>query len=213
MVDLLVPDTNAWLDVVRARAVSQGHASAPPSSAEDASRISRLVAAGELRVGLHPLVALEYERNLDIVVRAARQSYRETVKRLSRLGVPELPPHVLKPEQLLANDLLIATQLMAQAEDLEETDEDRRHADDRYGQRRTPAHKGSSTHDARILEAALRVAETREPETTWLITRNTAEFEQDGELHPQLKAEYDAASLGHGRSWRRYLAQRGLLAT
>lgn len=213
MVDLVIPDTNAWLDVVRARAVSQGQAPAPSSSAEDASRISRLVAAGELRVGLHPLVALEYERNLDNVVTTARQSYRETVKRLSRLGVPELPPDVLKPEHLLANDQLIATQLMAQAEDLKETDEDRRRADDRYGQRRPPAHTGSSTHDARILEAALRVAQTRELETTWLITRNTAEFEQDGELHPQLKAEYDAAGLGHARSWRHYLAQRGLLGT
>lgn len=214
MVDIVIPDTNVWLDVVRARAVSQGQALAPASSAEDASRVSRLVAAGELRVGLHPLIALEYGRNLDIVVKTARQSYQETVKRLSRLGVAELHAHGLKPDQLLANDQLIAAQLMAQADDLEEAEEDRRRADDRYGQRRPPAHIGkSSTHDSRILEAALRVARTREPATTWLLTRNTAEFEQRGELHPQLKDEYDQAGLGHARSWRDYLAQRQLLGT
>lgn len=207
MVDLLIPDTNVLLDVLRARAVSQGQNPAPGTSAEDATHISRLVASSDVRVGIPHLVAIEYERNVEMVIRTALHGYQEIANRLARLGIPELPSNAIKAEQLLANDKLAAEQLMAQAETLEEHEEDLRRADDRYRQRRPPAHLGkSTTHDSRVLETALRVARTREHTTTWLLTRNTTEFEQDGELLPELRDEYEEAGLSHARSWRGYLA-------
>jgi len=206
VVDLLIPDANILLDVVRGRAVGEGKNPPSASSAQDASHVSELVRAGELRVGLHPLVDIEYERNVDTAIRAAQQGYKEIVKRLVRLRLPALPADALKAEQLLDNDKLIAEQMRAQAETLEHVDEDRIRAEARYAQRRPPAHKGNSkTHDSRILEGALRIARSRDPGTTWLATRNTTEFEEHGELHPQLKREYEEAGLVHARSLRECL--------
>lgn len=164
--------------------------------------------AGELRLGLDPLVDIEYERNIDTVTRAAQQGYKEIVKRLVRLRLPALPADALKADQLLGNDKLIAEQMRAQAETLEHVDEDRIRAEARYAQRRPPAHAGNSkTHDSRILEGALRIARSRAPGTTWLVTRNTTEFEEDGELHSQLKLEYEEAGLVHVRSLREFLSR------
>lgn len=208
MADLIIPDANIFLDVVRGRAVGAGKNPPSASSAEDASRMSELISGGEVRVGLHPLVEIEYERSLEGAVAAARQGYNNMVKRLVRLRLPELPPDALKAEQLLDNDKLIAERLLAQAEHLDESDEDRDRAEARYAQRQPPAHAGDSkTHDSRILEGALRIACTRDPGTTWLITRNTTEFEKDGQLHPDLEGDYEEAGLVHARSLREYLGK------
>lgn len=209
MVDLVIPDANIFLDVVRGRAVGAGKNPPSASSAEDASQMSELVRDGEVRVGLHPLVEIEYKRNLEVkAVAAARQGYREIVNRLVRLRLPALSPSALKVEQLLKNDKLVAERLLAQAERLEEVDEDRNRAKVRYVQRQPPAHAGDSkTHDSIILEGALRVARTRDPGTTYLITRNTTEFEKDGRLHPDLEGDYAEAGLVHARSLREYLGR------
>lgn len=212
MLDLLIPDTNVLLDVVRARAVAHGNVPAPATTPQDASLVSRLVAAGELRVGLLPLVQVELTRNIEIVMQDARRNYRELVNRLARLRLGALPPSALKAGQLIANDKLIVDQLVAQADPLSDDEEDLRRAEKRYARRRPPAHAGkSSTHDSRVLEGALRAARTREPGTTWLVTRNTTEFEMDGRLHLELQSEYDDAGLSHARSWRDYLSEKQLL--
>lgn len=212
MVDLLIPDTSVWLDVVRARAIAQGKAPAPTTTPEDALRVSGLVAAGKLRVGLLPLVRVEFTRNIDVVLKDTHQNYLELANRLARLRLPELSPKALKIGQLITNDKLLVDQLMAQADNLPDDQEDLQRAEERYARRRPPAHAGgSSTHDSRVLEGALRVAQTRSSGATWLVTRNTTEFEQGGKLHPELVGEYDTAGLRHARSWRQYLSEKQLL--
>ena len=211
MVDLVLPDTNVWLDIVRARATSGGTA-APASAAQDAMLLSQLVADGLAGVGLLHVVDLECQRNYGSAVTTARNELRHTRKRLARLGVEALPPAALDVDRLLANDELVYEQLMAQAEMFEPSAEDQVRAEARWAQRRVPAHRGgSNANDSHTLEAALRISRGRAPGTTWLVTRNTSDFEEAGQLHGDLDPEYEAAGLRHGRSLRDFLADGGHL--
>ena len=214
MLDLVLPDTNIWLDIVRARAIGTGKNAAPTTSAADAAHLSQLVAQQRVEVGVLHIVRIELQRNHERVIGEARSAYRETRNRLARLQVDALSPTALSPDKLLADDDLIYEQLLAQASRIDDCEADRAGAEARYAERRAPAHKGNpKMHDSHVLEAALRLARDREPGTTWLVTRNTTEFESAKQaLLPQLKQEYDDAGLEHARNLRQYLGVRGYLA-
>lgn len=204
MPDLLIPDTNALLDIVRGRATGAGASPPLASTAQDAAAVCDL--APDVTIGLHPLVRMEYGRSIEAVRQHAFQEYQTTRRRLERLGINELPPAMLDADQLLNRDMGVVTRILGSAEEIMESQDDRAAADARFAERRPPAHKGqSATHDARILETALRLAADRPPNTTWFLSRNTTEFEERGALLPELAKEYRAAGLQHGRTWAAYL--------
>ena len=69
--------------------------------------------------------------------------------------------------------------------------------------RRPPARQGSaSTFDCTITECALRVASTRQPGSTLLVTSNRRDFGDEGQrLHPDLETEFVAAGLEFATTW------------
>ena len=82
---------------------------------------------------------------------------------------------MVQASRRIADDIVrVATLLPTTMADVE-------NADARYADRVAPAYrKASSTHDARIMETALRTAAGRPPGTTWFLSRNPNDLTAGG---------------------------------
>jgi hypothetical protein len=191
---LLIPDTNVLLDVVRSDVRLLDNRN-PVGAAAHARTALDEVVRGDVQIGLVDLVLAEYQRGVDAVAVSAADNIRRIRNRTSAPRGSLLPEaeDVVRASRRVADDIVGAATL------LPTTMADVAYADARYADRVAPAYrKASSTHDARIMETALRTAASRPPGTTWFMTRNPNDFTGEGITadhrvwNPQEPAEPDA---------------------
>lgn len=211
---VLLLDTCALLDIVRFAAGRK-----PQIYHLDA--VQRLVELAEtdpaaLVLALADVVANELGHNRVTVAETERQAIGTlvgqalSVSNLSAsLGLQSLTDASQRPDSFSAWHVdLIATldslvdRILTVAEVVDVTEDDRKAADQRVRDRVPPAAQGSSgTYDCQITEVALRVAASRTPASTLLLSSNTRDFCDGAALHPTLQGQFDSAGLVFAKAW------------
>ncbi|GBE22683.1 hypothetical protein BMS3Bbin01_02059 [bacterium BMS3Bbin01] len=210
---VLLLDTCALLDIVRFASHSR------PQIHLDA--VQRLVGLAEndpavLVLALVDVVSNELGHNRAPVIEAERQAVGSIVDRAlsvsslsASLGRQSLTDASRKPDSFSAWHLDLVTALdslvdriLAVAEVVDVTEDDRNAADQRVRDRVPPAAQGSSgTYDCQITEVALRVAASRAPSSTLFLSSNTRDFCDGAALHPTLQGQFDDAGLVFVKAW------------
>lgn len=214
---LVIADTCSVLDLIRSAHRHESRNS--EVAAAIALRRRATDAPDELVIAVCDVTKSEFDNNVVSVVEEAGNGLSNVLKRVrhadavaAHLGIAKLESgsapwatSIINKSERLARDLLgdasVITSLTA----------DEHNAIKRSRLRIPPARQASaSTFDCLITECAVRVARSRTPGSTWLLTSNTKDFGAPGQrLHPLLYEEFSTVGLEFATSWTEVAGRLG----